>query len=160
MDSSTGLSAQLFSVGNVLFARALDDLPKEHLFKAPENANPLIWLAGHLTFYRCAMSNRLGAKNELPDAKLFARYSKLAPPESYPDLATIRSRWEEASGKLQASLPLLSEDQLSGPGPEGLPLKDKTLRGAIAFLAWHEAYHIGQMSYVRKWLGHGGLVDG
>jgi hypothetical protein len=29
-----------------------------------------------------------------------------------------------------------------------------------AFFAYHEAYHIGQMAYVRKWLGYPGLVDG
>ncbi len=160
MDSSTGLSAQLFSVGNLLFARALDGLPEEQLFKAPDNANPLIWLAGHLTFYRSAMANRLGAKHELPSPKLFARYSKLAPPGSYPKISVIRSLWEQATADMKATLPLLTEEQLSSPGPEGLPIKDATMRGAIAFLAWHEAYHIGQMSYVRKWLGHGGLVDG
>lgn len=160
MDSSVGLSTQFFFIGDILFSRALDGLPEEDLFKAPVNVNPLIWLAGHLTYYRGAMANRLGGGHQLPHPELFARYSKLALPGAYPDIATVRSMWERYSGELKEGLPRLSEELLSGPGPDGLPIKDKTLRGAIAFMAWHEAYHIGQMSYVRKWLGHGGLVDG
>jgi hypothetical protein len=28
----------------------------------------------------------------------------------------------------------------------------------VAFLAFHEAYHMGQLGYVRKWLGHSALA--
>jgi hypothetical protein len=35
---------------------------------------------------------------------------------------------------------------------------DKTQRGAIVFLNYHETYHVGQMAYLRKWLGYSQLV--
>jgi len=28
----------------------------------------------------------------------------------------------------------------------------------VAFLAFHETYHVGQVSYLRKWLGYGQSV--
>ena len=30
----------------------------------------------------------------------------------------------------------------------------------IAFFAYHESYHLGQIAYVRKWIGGPGIVDG
>jgi hypothetical protein len=28
----------------------------------------------------------------------------------------------------------------------------------VGFLAFHEAYHVGQAAYLRRWLGHDGPV--
>jgi hypothetical protein len=53
----------------------------------------------------------------------------------------------------------LGEDGLVAPSPRSLPIPDKTIRGAINFAAFHESYHVGQMAYIRKWLGFPGLVD-
>ena len=46
---------------------------------------------------------------------------------------------------------------MSAPAPRDFPVPDKTIRGAINFLAYHEAYHLGQMGYLRKWLGKDSL---
>ena len=40
------------------------------------------------------------------------------------------------------------------------PIEDKSIAGTITFFAYHESYDIGQMAYVRKWLGRGGIIDG
>jgi hypothetical protein len=42
--------------------------------------------------------------------------------------------------------------------PHDKPTFDGKVGGFIAFLAFHEAYHAGQVSYLRKWLGHGQLT--
>ena len=43
--------------------------------------------------------------------------------------------------------------------PEWLRTQDGTLLGALSFAALHEAYHIGQMGFIRKWLGLDPIVD-
>jgi hypothetical protein len=40
-----------------------------------------------------------------------------------------------------------------------VPSTDATLRGAIGYFSLHEAYHVGQMGYVRKWLGLSPIID-
>jgi hypothetical protein len=39
-----------------------------------------------------------------------------------------------------------------------LPNGDKTVRGAILFYTYHEAWHLGQIAYARKGMGMDGLV--
>ena len=43
--------------------------------------------------------------------------------------------------------------------PEGkFPIKQPGVLGALAFLALHDSYHLGQLGYLRKVLGHPGVV--
>ena len=46
------------------------------------------------------------------------------------------------------------------PAPQWLRSQDGTLLGGLAFAAMHEAYHVGQMGFLRKWLGLDPIFDG
>jgi hypothetical protein len=48
---------------------------------------------------------------------------------------------------------------LVAPPPERVASPDGTLRGALALLAFHDGYHVGQLGFVRKWLGFSALLD-
>ncbi len=41
------------------------------------------------------------------------------------------------------------------PGP---PSADGKLSGTVNFMALHETYHVGQVAYVRSFLGHAGVM--
>ena len=43
---------------------------------------------------------------------------------------------------------------LASDSPVNVPFGDKTMKGFLAFLMHHEAYHIGQMGILRKYLGN------
>ena len=60
--------------------------------------------------------------------------------------------WKETTAALIARFEALNGEQLSVESPCSFPVPDKTIRGAIGFMAYHEAYHVGQMAYLRKWL--------
>ena len=45
--------------------------------------------------------------------------------------------------------------QVSVKGP---PSADGKISGVINFLAIHETYHVGQVSYLRSWMGHKGVM--
>lgn len=79
-------------------------------------------------------------------------------PEQYPDAEELQRAWREVSEKLNAVLPKASADKLSAPVLEGRPALDGTVGGSIALLCFHETFHVGQMSYLRKWLGYGQAV--
>lgn len=51
-----------------------------------------------------------------------------------------------------------SDDQYAKEIRWDLPNGDKTVRGALLFYAYHEAWHLGQIAYARKGMGMEGLV--
>lgn len=82
----------------------------------------------------------------------------MAAPDQYPVVEEVRGAWDDVSGKLLASLADASADALARPAPTGPPSFDGKISGLVAFLAFHETYHVGQVSYLRKWLGYGQSV--
>ena len=66
--------------------------------------------------------------------------------------------WTEMSHRLPEALRGATEATLSVPPPPNIPCFDGKLSGVLAFLAFHESYHVGQAVYQRKWLGHGPVV--
>jgi len=66
----------------------------------------------------------------------------------------IMQTWEEVSGRLATSLAGAAPEALAQPVSSGRTLDGK-ISGRIAFLSLHESYHVGQMAYLRKWLGFG-----
>ena len=118
----------------------------------------LMWVAGHLVVHRGAVLKSLGAEWETSWSSLFTRGAKLAARDQYPAVDEIRSAWDEVSAKLVGSFTEATADLLAKPAPKGPPSFDGKISGLVAFLAFHETYHVGQVSYLRKWLGYGQSV--
>jgi len=93
-----------------------------------------------------------------PCSSLFTRGATLAAQDQYPAVEEIRSGWDEVSTKLMASFSEAPADLLARPATKGPPSFDGKISGLVAFLAFHETYHVGQVSYLRKWLGYGQSV--
>ena len=52
----------------------------------------------------------------------------------------------------------LSEEDLEAEQEYEYPSQEKNLRGALMFMVFHEAVHVGQMMMLRKFFGYDGLV--
>jgi uncharacterized damage-inducible protein DinB len=70
----------------------------------------------------------------------------------------MRSAWNEISEQLKAALREAPDEVLAKPAPEGPPSFDKKMSGTVAFFAFHDTYHTGQVSFLRKWLGYGQTI--
>jgi DinB superfamily len=153
-------SVAIYQVNSRLFENAIDGLSPEQLVKAASEAsNPILWIAGHVANTRFGLSAMLGRKLHRPWGDIFNRSATRPDADGYPELSVIRGAWTEVGAALMARFEELTDTDLGAPSPRPFPIPDKSLRGAIAFLAYHEGYHLGQMSYVRKWLGLPGLMD-
>jgi uncharacterized damage-inducible protein DinB len=86
---------------------------------------------------------------------LFERGSNPGDAGKYPSPEELVAAWQEVKAELSAALEEASEEALAAPGPEKIPSFDGKLSGTLAFMAWHEGYHVGQAAYLRRWLGHG-----
>ncbi|HXM35158.1 MAG TPA: DinB family protein [Pyrinomonadaceae bacterium] len=149
----------MFKTNTDIVQKAIDGILPEKWFLRPgDDSNHLMWVAGHLVVHRGAVLKSLGAEWETSWSSLFTRGANLAAQDQYPAAEEIRSAWDDVSAKLLASLAGAPADVLAKPAPKGPPSFDGKISGLVAFLAFHETYHVGQVSYLRKWLGYGQSV--
>jgi DinB superfamily len=154
MDQAIAHVLGLMDIVDNLYAKALHGLDPAELTRAPaENANPMIWMAGHLAQSRVRLGRLLGVEAEVPWPSLFQRESSPPAADQYPALSDIRRVWDQAASALRTRLRGMKDADLYGELEVKIPSTDGTLRGAIVFALFHEGYHVGQMGYVRRTLG-------
>jgi hypothetical protein len=159
MDPLVTQSAQLYGITTALVEKAIRDFSDDEASRRVEdNSNCMLWLFAHLTAVRCSLSGMLGAKKEVAWQQRFGKGSPGDDFANYPTMDEVRGVWQEITPQLMQALETAGDQQLSAPAPRDFPIPDKSMRGAILFLAFHESYHVGQMSYLRKCIGKDNLV--
>lgn len=143
-----------FDLHTALFNNCLENITEEQAWnRANENVNPLIWMAGHLVGTRMGMSQFGGFEPDPSFEAFFGHDQKLDMNKTYPPLESIKTAWNEISGKISTGLAAMPDEALSAPAPAKVPVADDTMSGFMAFLMHHEAYHMGQMGILRKYVG-------
>lgn len=129
-----------------------DDLASR---RAGDSVNHIIWIAGHLTNARNGMHAIGGYEANAFYPEFFDRGSTLDPTADYPPLDEIREKWNTVSSRVSKGLGGISEDMLASEAPIKTPMYglDGTMHGFLDFLMHHEAYHIGQIGILRKYVG-------
>lgn len=160
MHPSIGTVAEQFRITTNLFIKAMSGVDKDDAMRRPgELSNPLLWLGGHVIHFRTRLLSLIGVPRDFPWGNRFDTGSKVGKAETYPDPEELVAMWEELSELLVDRLGTLTESDLAVPPAARVPTTDATLRGAIGYFSLHEAYHVGQMGYVRKWLGMTPIID-
>ena len=160
MEPAVQALADQFTVVTNTYLKALDGLDRDTLLTRPgARSNSALWVAGHLVQSRARLINILGGSRELPWPELFRTGSTIVDPTAYPDAPAIIAQWRELTDDLMRRLDTVDAAALAGDAPPRVASQDGTLRGAIALFAFHEGYHVGQLGFLRKWLGHSSLFD-
>ena len=159
MDATIATLVPLFRATDQLFHQALVGISREDLLRRPHaDSNPLIWVAGHAMTSRSGLTRIIGGDAENPWSQMFGRGARVDENIQYPEVSQIIERWDQITEKLMSRIEVVDDEELLKPSPFPVPTGDKTKRGAVVFLNYHETYHIGQMAYLRKWLGYSQLV--
>ena len=150
--------AMIFSFSDSLVLQALEGLTQEELWRPlTASNNPLLWVAGHIVQTRAMVLQILGEQAETGWGSLFDRGAKIGNPKDYPSGPEVARVMREISPRLHTALTALQDEQLNRSA--SLPIPGlKTLTDELAFFALHDAYHVGQLAYVRKGLGYQGLA--
>jgi uncharacterized damage-inducible protein DinB len=152
--------AMMFQINQGLLARALDSLTDDELWQRPtDKNNPMLWIAGHVVQTRASILKLLGEPFDTGWGDLFQRGVALKDDRArYPSPREIDPVMRDITVRLHAKLAALDDQQLASPatGPS-LP-GAQTVADQIAFFAFHEAYHVGQLAYIRKALGYPALA--
>ena len=146
--------AEIFRLNTRLFHNCLDGLGEDQARERPTGStNSAAFIAVHVADTRFAIVGWLGGAVENPLAAALADARSIEDVPSLPSLPAIRAAWDAASTGLAERLAMSAPDALDGPSPQHFPGAGPTLLSALAFLAQHDSYHIGQLALLRKYAG-------
>lgn len=145
-----------FRFNNATYERTIQGIPPEQwLIQPSPELNHLLWVVGHAAVTRAVGVRLLGGKWSAPWQKLFTRGQQRVDNGQYPSVVEVQQAWNEISGRLLSAIATASVEFSGQPVEKGKPSIDGTVGGMVGFLCLHESYHLGQMGFIRKWLGHG-----
>jgi uncharacterized damage-inducible protein DinB len=147
--------ALIFKLNNNLVARSLDGLSDEDVWRQPlGSGNPIGWIVGHLTETRAGMLSEMGVAFDCGWTRVFQRGSALQDRTGYPPRAAIEAAWKATHASMRDAFRQVGVDRLTLPvSRRPVPGVEK-LVDLIAFCGFHESYHVGQIGFIRKQLGH------
>jgi uncharacterized damage-inducible protein DinB len=143
-----------FNLQTRLFSNVLKDVDSKNFSRIPgPSTNNYEWLAGHVLNTRYNIANILGLNLKSPCASQFDNFKAYDSGISYLSADEVRKDWQQVSEKFITKLGDVGDNFINSPAPFKVPIGDNTMKGILAFFAHHEAYHIGQLGYLRKYLG-------
>jgi uncharacterized damage-inducible protein DinB len=147
--------AYIFQANDGLIRQTLSDLPADALWKQPGGqGNSIMWIVGHITQTRAGLLSLLGERASTGWGELFRRGAQRQDPSAYPEPQAIKAVGVDLSKRLHAKLDTITEGELGSPVTAVKLPNVHTVLDALAFFAFHEAYHVGQLGYVKKALGY------
>jgi uncharacterized damage-inducible protein DinB len=151
--------ALIFKLNNTLVARSLDGLSDEDVWRQPTGSgNPIAWLVGHLTETRAGMLAEMGAPFDYGWSRAFQRGSALQERAGYPTRAAIETAWKATHAAMRDAFARVTVERLAAPVSRRPVPAVETLEDLIAFCGFHESYHVGQVGFIRKQLGHSSIA--
>ena len=156
------LSTQ-FEFNHNVFKLNTTEIDQELSLRQPPRAgNCINWIGGHLVATRCGLLELLG-EGPVWNAQQRERYRRGAPPITSDDEATpweeIAASFDTSQGRLRVALNSLTLEQLLSPLAEDKnPFNVESLAEMIGTLAFHEAYHVGQLGLLRRLVGLDGMI--
>jgi uncharacterized damage-inducible protein DinB len=152
-------AAKNYQMNTDMLAKMVDDLSPEEWLLHPDGAsNHVAWIVGHVVWTRERLLSRIGTEWSQPWLDLFGRGSKCGEDVTYPSKETLLEAWRESSTVLDHALENVTDEFLAELSVKGPPSTEGKQSGVVNFLAIHETYHLGQISYLRGWLGHKGFM--
>lgn len=144
--------AQYYGIIHNVVKRQLDGLTNEDsLIQPPYQGNCLNWVFGHIVFGRSSILTLLEEEPPWTEAES-ARYTRNSEPITSTEHALpfdqLRDYFEASQTSIMAGLRRISPERMNTAIDE-----ETTLGEQIAFLQWHETYHLGQLEQLRQLAG-------
>jgi uncharacterized damage-inducible protein DinB len=152
-------AAENYRLNSQFLENSVKDLsPEEWLRRPAAHMNHIAWIVGHVAWTRGRLLHYIGVEWPQPALDLYARGVKLQEDSAYPGPESLLGIWRESTSVLTAALENATDDLLAQPVTKGPRSADGKISGVVNFLAVHETYHGGQISFLRSWLGHKSLM--
>ncbi|MFN8547682.1 MAG: DinB family protein [Candidatus Eisenbacteria bacterium] len=152
----TNVMNKIFGVHHYALGLNLDGLTDEESRTSPApGGNCVNWVLGHIIASRADIMKLLGAESTFA-AEHVARYARGSAGDAaagnYLPLDALQQELNRSQEALSAALAAATPERLAAP------IRDDTVYGTLAFLQFHEGYHVGQIGVLRRVLGHKGQI--
>jgi uncharacterized damage-inducible protein DinB len=155
MEPQVAPLAHLFDLNTDLLLNCLENLSDAEAQRRLESGgNSVTFLASHLIDCRHVLVMRLDRPLANPLARYLADVRSIDDIREWPALDEIRPSWSAVSAHLQQVLAELTPTELAETGVHRFPVSDSSRLGMLSFLAQHDSYHLGQVGFLRRQLGH------
>lgn len=158
LDAIRPIALQL-EVSGTQLEKALEDIGEDawEARLGQEPTNHAAFIALHVLDARCFLLRSLGVDAQHGFEALTENARRLEDITEYPSSSEILDVWSRIRGELGSALEAMTADALAATSPHRFPIDDETMLGLLAFLAQHEAYHVGQLGIIRRAHGRSGL---
>jgi len=152
-------TAHIFRRNESLLAKAIEGIGAAQWTLRPQDqSNCALWILGHIVWARSRALKLLGVTWTAPWLNHFERGSTVGDASQYPSSEEVLIAWQELCASLPPALEAAPADAMAALAQQPSPSFDGTIGGMVSFLAMHETYHVGQVVYLRRLLGHDRVV--
>jgi hypothetical protein len=156
--SPTARAAQAATNAHDILAKLIAEFPEDKAaYQSTPAENHLLWHVGHMIvtyqWFAAGLDGQPVGVSEQDNA-LFGMGSKPNPDaRAYPSLASLRTRFEAAWKRFSTAAHALRDEDAGKPATidSNGYLKDRL--DVVEKCAWHDGWHAGQISTLRKSLG-------
>ena len=150
----------IFRTGHHVVSLSLADLIDDVARRRTRgDAGPSItWTVGHLLDARYQVLALLGNQRPSPWAESFGDHGA-TDGAGYPRLQSMRAEWDTLHADLERGFATMAPGVLDRAIEKTGAHGETTIRDEVAFLAWHEGYHIGVIGAARIAAGLPGPAD-
>ena len=152
-------TANAFAVGNRFLSNLIKDFTPADWQAQDAAGHEPRWVVGHIATYRRKVLAMAGLPQE-PAAweEQFTRGKSAADLQPDLDMDLVVAAFHACQPLLELRWEALTAEALAAPFGRTLPNGLDTVDGALQFMAWHEAYHLGQLGLLRRVAGKPGLA--
>ncbi len=152
-------AANAFALGDRFVDRLVGDFTDDDWAVRDAAGHDPRWILGHLAAVRTRVTAMMGLPAiPAPWATAFGRGTSPADLPADLDMREIIAAFHAAGEAIGGGWEGLTGEALAAPLGRTLPDGSDTVGGALRFLAWHEAYHLGQLGIFRRLAGKPGLA--
>lgn len=134
---------------------------EESLVASPSGGNSMNWVLGHILASRNRFFPMLGLEPFWSEERA-SRYGRGSDPITADDAAPFEemvAAFGRSQEALQGGLEDATEARLAAALEQEHPILGKTIGSALVSLAFHEAYHAGQLGVLRRFTGKPGKIQ-
>jgi uncharacterized damage-inducible protein DinB len=143
----------IYRVNSNLLINSFKDVSEELSLKRPnKKTNSMMFLLLHTIDARYYMMKQFGVKIKNPFGKYIDWANTIEDIIKYPKLKRVMADWKRLDKLFVDKCSRLSSKQLEAETDFEFP-GGKKIFNMIVFLAEHEAYHVGQLAFIRKFFG-------
>lgn len=143
--------------------KTVDGIDHDESVRLPElSGNSMNWVLGHLVLTRGEILELLGSEAiwDKAASEIYKRGAdRLTDSSRAIDFSKVKSDYAASQEALLEALEAQTPENLSTRVDFSFVGRDEdSLEAVLAGFAFHEAYHVGQLGLLRRFLGHPGVI--